>query len=186
VRDVTRQHELEDRLLQSHRMEVVGRLAGGVAHDFNNITQSISLSCELALLNIQLAPALESKLIDIMKQAARAAEITRQLLAFSRRQILQPRVVNINDCVRNAFCMLRRALGIEVAIALDLDDTVAPIFIDPDQLAIVLMQLADNARAAMPQGGQLRISTAACPPMQTEAVFPTAARFSPSRILASA
>jgi PAS domain S-box-containing protein len=163
VQDVTRQRELEEHLLQSHRLEVVGRLAGGVAHDFNNITQSISLSCELALLQLRLAPALESKLNDIMEQTKRAAEITRQLLAFSRRQILQPRAVNINDCVRNALYMLTCALGLDVAIELNLDETLEPIFIDPDQLAIVLMQLADNAHAAMADGGQFRISTAICP-----------------------
>ena len=96
-----------------------------------------------------------------MQQTARAAEITRQLLAFSRRQVLQPRVVNINDCVRSALPMLTRAVGVDVAIELQLDETVDHIFIDPEQLALVLMHLADNARNAMPQGGRLRISTAA-------------------------
>jgi PAS domain S-box-containing protein len=162
VRDITRQRELEEQLHHTHRMEAVGRLAGGVAHDFNNITQSISLSCELALQN-QLAPAVESKLVDIMQQTSRAAEITRQLLAFSRRQVLQPRVVDINDCVRNALAMLTRAVGVNVSIELKLDESVDHIFIDPDQLAIVLMHLADNARTAMPNGGRLRISTAAGP-----------------------
>lgn len=162
VRDITRQRELEEKLRQSHSLEVVGRLAGGVAHDFNNITQSISLSCELALQQ-QPAPAIETKLKHVMKQSTRAAEITRQLLAFSRRQVLQPRAVSVNDCVRNALCMLTRAVGAEVAIELKLDERVEPILIDPDQLAIVLLHLADNARAAMPQGGQLRISTAAWP-----------------------
>jgi PAS domain S-box-containing protein len=162
VRDITRQRELEEKLRQSHSLEVVGRLAGGVAHDFNNITQSISLSCELALQN-ELDPALKSKLKDIMKQSMRAADITRQLLAFSRRQVLQPSIVNINDCVRNALCMLTCAVGAEVAVELNLDESVKPIFIDPDQLAIVLLHLANNARAAMPRGGQFRISTAAWP-----------------------
>jgi len=162
VRDITRQRELEEQLHHTHRMEAVGRLAGGVAHDFNNITQSISLSCELALQN-HLAPAVESKLVDIMQQTSRAAEITHQLLAFSRRQVLQPRVVNINDCVRNALAMLTRAVGMNVSIKLKLDESVDHIFIDPDQLATVLMHLADNARTAMPHGGRLLISTAACP-----------------------
>lgn len=162
VRDITPQRELEEKLRQSHSLEMVGRLAGAVAHDFNNITQSISLSCELALQQ-QLAPAIETKLKDVMKQSTRAAEITRQLLAFSGRQVLQPRAVNINDCVRNALCMLTRAVGADVAIELKLDECVEPILIDPDQLAIVLLHLADNARAAMPQGGQLRISTAGWP-----------------------
>ncbi len=159
VRDITLQRELEEKLRQAHSLEVVGRLAGGVAHDFNNITQSISLSCEL-MLQHELPSAIESKLKNIMKQSTRAAEITGQLLAFSRRQILQPRAVNINDCVRNALCILKRAVGDRVRIELKLDESVEPIFIDPDQLAIVLLHLADNARAAMPQGGQLLISTA--------------------------
>jgi PAS domain S-box-containing protein len=160
--DTTHQRDLEDRLNHTHRMEAVGCLAGGVAHDFNNITQSISLSCELALQH-PLSPAIESKLLDIMQQTARAAEITRQLLAFSRRQVLQPRVVNINDCVRKALGMLTRTVGVDISIELQLDETVDRIFIDPEQLAIVLVHLADNARAAMPRGGRLLISTAASP-----------------------
>jgi two-component system cell cycle sensor histidine kinase/response regulator CckA len=162
VLDISRQRELEEQLSHSQRMEAVGCLAGGVAHDFNNIMQSINLSCELALRN-QLNPAIESKLLDIVQQAARATEITRQLLAFSRRQLLQPRVVNINDCVRNALFMLNSVVGVDVTIDMKLDETVDHIFIDPDQLAIVLMHLASNARAAMPQGGQLQISTSTCP-----------------------
>ncbi len=143
-------------------MEAVGRLAGGIAHDFNNITQSITLSCELAL-GQQLPPEVEFKLLDIMQQTSRAAEITRQLLAFSRRQLLQPCVVNINECVRKAFPMLTRAVGVDSSIELNLDETVAPIFVDPEQLTLVLMHLAGNARIAMPQGGRLQISTASCP-----------------------
>jgi PAS domain S-box-containing protein len=162
ILDITRQRELEEQLSHIHRMETVGRLAGGVAHDFNNITQSISLSCELALSH-QLAPSIESKLLDIMQQSARAAEITRQLLAFSRLQVLQPRVVNLNNTVRNALSMLTRAVGVDVSIELNLDETVDHILIDPEQLTLVLMQLANNARDAMPQGGRLQISTASCP-----------------------
>ena len=115
--DITRQREVEEELNHSHRMEAVGRLAGGVAHDFNNITQSISLSCELALQH-QLTPPFESKLLDVLQQTARAADITHQLLAFSRRQVLQPRVVNLNDCIRNALPMLTRAVGVGVSIEL--------------------------------------------------------------------
>ena len=162
VRDVTRQRELEEQLDHTHRMEAVGRFAGGIAHDFNNITQSISLSCELAL-HSPLPPAIQSKLYGILNQATRAAEITQQLLAFSRLQLLQPRVVNLNECVHGALAMLHRALGTDISIELRLDETLAPIVIDPDQLNLVLMQLADNARAAMPTGGILRISTAPAP-----------------------
>jgi two-component system, cell cycle sensor histidine kinase and response regulator CckA len=162
VRDTTRQHELEEQLSHSHRMEAVGRLAGGIAHDFNNITQSISLACELAL-RAPMAPPVQSKFIGIMQQATRAAEITQQLLAFSRRQVLQPRVVNLNDCVRKALAMLTRVVGVNVSIDLRLDETVAPILIDPDQLTLVLMHLADNARNAIPSCGSLQISTASAP-----------------------
>jgi len=161
IRDLTRERELEELLSHTHRMETVGRLAGGVAHDFNNITQSISLSCELALRH-RLAPPVESKLLDIMQQAKRAAEITRQLLAYSRRQVLQPRVVDLNETVRNALSILTRAAGVDVNIELKLDDKLDHILIDPEQLTLVLMHLADNARSAMPDGGRILISTAAC------------------------
>jgi PAS domain S-box-containing protein len=162
VLDITHQRELEERLSHTHRIEAVGRLAGGVAHDFNNISQSISLACELALRS-QIAPEVASKLNEILQQTSRAAEITHQLLAFSRRQVLQPRVVNLNDCINKAAPMLARAVGVDIAIDLNLDENVDPIFVDPDQLTLVLMHLADNARAAMPQGGRLQISTASCP-----------------------
>jgi two-component system, cell cycle sensor histidine kinase and response regulator CckA len=172
--DITRQRELEECLSHSHRMEAVGRLAGGVAHDFNNIAQSISLSCELALQNV-LSPAVKSKLLDVMHQAERAAEITRQLLAFSRRQVLQPRVVNVNDCVRNLEPLLTRAVGVDVALELKLDETVDHIFFDPEQLTLVLMHLADNSRNAMPKGGRLTIATSSAanpnpaPPLASDA-----------------
>ena len=167
--DITHQHELEEQLNHSHRMEAVGRLAGGVAHDFNNITQAISLSCELALQQ-PLSPPLQSKLLDIMRQTSRAAEITRQLLAFSRRQVLQPRVVNLNDCVRQALSMIARTVGVDVSIELKLDETTDHVFIDPEQLTLVIMHLADNARQAMSQGGVLRISTANAPAAGSEAL----------------
>ncbi len=158
--DITHHRELEEQLNHSRRMDAVGRLAGGVAHDFNNIMQSISLSCELALQS-KLTPALESKLLDIMQQARRAADITRQLLAFSRKQVLQPRALDINTCVRNAQSMIARLVGVDISVELQLQENVARIFIDPDQLAIVLMHLASNARDAMPNGGRLRIATSA-------------------------
>lgn len=160
VVDTTREHELGDRLNQSRRIESVGRLAGGVAHDFNNITQSISLSCELALQS-QLSLAVESKLKEILRQTARAAQITQQLLAFSRRQVLQPRIVNLNECVRQAAPMMARATGPIVNLELKLDEAAEPVLMDPEQLTIVLVHLADNARTAMPEGGTLSIATGA-------------------------
>lgn len=162
VRDLTRQRDLEKRLSYAHRLETVGRLAGGVAHDFNNITQSISLACELAIQD-ELAPEVQSKFLEVMRQTSRAAEVTRQLLAFSRLQVLQPHVVNVNECVRKALPMLTRALGADISIKLNLDENAGRVFIDPEQLALVLVQLADNARNAMPQGGALQISTLSSP-----------------------
>lgn len=161
VRDITRQRELEEKLSLSLRMEAIGRLAGSVAHDFNNITQSISLSCELALAS-QRNTAIESKLLDIMQQAARAAEITRQLLAFSCGQVLQPRLVDINECVRKTIPRLTRVVGANVSVELTLDDSIDLIIVDPEQLTQVLVYLASYARAAMPQGGLLRICTSGC------------------------
>src|SRR6266568_1594390 len=169
--DITHHRELEEQLNHSRRMDAVGRLAGGVAHDFNNIMQSISLSCELALQS-QLAPALEAKLLDIMQQAGRAADITRQLLAFSRKQVLQPRALNINHCVRDALSMISRIVSVDISVELQLQQNLAHVFIDPDQLAIVLMHLASNARDAMPNGGQLRIATTAAPEVSSHRTFP--------------
>jgi hypothetical protein len=162
VHDITRQRELEGKLNHSHRMEAIGRLAGGVAHDFNNITQSISLSCELALQGA-LPPHLESKLLDIMRQTTRAAEITRQLLAFSRRQVLRPRVVDLNDCLRKSLPLLMRTVGMNTSIELSLDEMAEHVYIDPEQLTLVMMHLADNAHEAMPRGGLFRIATGAFP-----------------------
>ncbi len=160
--DVTRQRELEETLNHAHRMEAVGRLAGGVAHDFNNITQSISLSCELGLQQ-SLTPEMDGLLRDILRQTARAAQVTHQLLAFSRRQVLQPRAVDLNDCLRHALPLLRRSVGVKVNVELRLEPSIEHVFIDPEQLTLVLMHLADNAREAMPGGGVLTLSTyAAC------------------------
>jgi two-component system cell cycle sensor histidine kinase/response regulator CckA len=158
VRDTTRPFELEEQLGAMHRMEAVGRFAGGVAHDFNNITQSISLSCELAL-RASLPLAVRTKLFGIMQQANRAAEITQRLLAFSRRQLLRPRALHLNDCIQEALPALSRSLGINISMDLRLGDALPPAFIDPDQLTLVLIHLADNARVAMPDGGVLRISS---------------------------
>jgi two-component system cell cycle sensor histidine kinase/response regulator CckA len=139
-------------------MDAMGRLAGGIAHDFNNITQSITLSCELAL-HGPLSAELQSKLTGILQQATRAAEITQQLLAFSRRQILRPQAVNLNDCLRQSLPVLQHFFGGGISIEMRLDESITPVLVDSDQLSTVLLQLADNARSAMPNGGRLEIST---------------------------
>ncbi len=140
-------------------MEAIGRFAGGVAHDFNNITQSIGLSCELALRGALPLPV-RTKLFGIMQQANRAADITQRLLAFSRRQVLQPRVVDLNDCIQESLPALSGCLGLNISMDLRLGEALGPAYVDPQQLTLVLTHLADNARAAMPDGGVLRISTA--------------------------
>ena len=140
------------------QLEAIGRFAGGIAHDFNNITQSIGLSCELALRGALPLPV-RTKLFGIMQQASRAADITRRLLAFSRRQLLLPRVVNLNECIEESLPSLSRSLGLNISMDLRLDGTLPPAYIDPEQLTVVLTHLADNARAAMPDGGVVRIAT---------------------------
>jgi two-component system, cell cycle sensor histidine kinase and response regulator CckA len=160
VQDGVRAQEFEEqRASADSEMEAVGRFAGGVAHDFNNITQSIGLSCELALRGALPLPV-RTKLFGIMQQANRAADITQRLLAFSRRQILQPRVVNLNECIEEALPALRSSLGLNISMDLRLDERLPPAYIDPEQLTHVLAHLADNARVAMPDGGVLRIASA--------------------------
>ncbi len=160
--DRTRAQELEERLgapgNAAEEMEAIGRFAGGIAHDFNNITQSIGLSCELALRGALPLPV-RTKLFGIMQQANRAADITQRLLAFSRRQMLQPRVVNLNECIQEALPSLSRSLGLNISMDLRLEGSLPPAYVDPEQLTLVLTHLADNARVAMPDGGVLRIST---------------------------
>ena len=162
VQNSVRAQELEEQLARrdsAGEMEAVGRFAGGVAHDFNNITQAIGLACELALRGALPLPV-RTKLFGIMQQANRAADITQRLLAFSRRQVLQPRAVKLNECIQEALPALRHSLGLNISMDLRLDETLPPAYIDPEQLTLVLTHLADNARVAMPDGGVLRIATA--------------------------
>jgi PAS domain S-box-containing protein len=157
--DITERKQLEEQLLQSQKMEAVGRLAGGVAHDFNNLLSVILGYSELLLMGLAKQNAQRLPLEEIHKAADRAASLTRQMLAFSRKQMLQPRVFDLNEVVTNMHRMLRRIIpeDIEVATVLDLD--LGRVEADPGQIEQVIMNLAVNARDALPPGGQLRIET---------------------------
>jgi len=159
VRDLTPQRKLEDQLLQAQKMEAVGQLAGGVAHDFNNLLTVIMSYSSLLLADLGANDAVRSDIQEISDAAERAAALTRQLLAFSRKQVLQMRAVNVNAVVTNVETMLRRLIGEDISLSTHLDSDVALINADPGQLEQVLINLAVNARDAMPGGGALTITT---------------------------
>lgn len=152
-------NKLEEQLLQAQKMESVGRLAGGVAHDFNNHLTVINGYCELLLRQLRPGDPLRTPLEDIRAAGERAADLTRQLLAFSRKQLIEPRPVNLNDVVKETERMLRRLIGEDIEIVTELDPNLGTVMADPAQLSQVLMNLAVNARDAMPSGGCLTIET---------------------------
>jgi PAS domain S-box-containing protein len=157
--EITERKRLEEQLLQSQKMEAVGQLAGGVAHDFNNILTAIVgytdlLATELGS-NVQQLEDLE----EIRKAARRAAALTRQLLAFSRKQVLEPRIIDVNSVVLNLDKMLRSLIAENVALKTNLADNLAAARADPNQIEQVIMNLAINARDAMPEGGTVTIET---------------------------
>jgi signal transduction histidine kinase len=152
--------EREDQLRQAQKMEAVGQLAGGIAHDFNNLLTSILGCSELLLASLAPADPRRDDVAEISRSAHRAAILTRQLLAFSRKQVLQPRVVNLNAVVSDLGAMLERVLGERVELRLQLDAELGHVLADPGQLEQVIANLCVNARDAMPQGGKLTIATA--------------------------
>ena len=159
VRDLTRQRELEGQLRQAQKMEAVGRLAGGIAHDFNNLLTAIAGYSEF-LIEGEIDPRQRRHAEEIKKAAARAAALTGQLLAFSRRQVLQPRVLDLNAVVSDMDMMLRRLIGEDIELLTMLDPGLGAIRADPTQLEQVIVNLAVNARDAMPGGGSVTIETA--------------------------
>jgi two-component system, cell cycle sensor histidine kinase and response regulator CckA len=157
--DVTEKRSLEAQLLQSQKIESMGRLAGGVAHDFNNLLGIITGYGELLRKRVAVDPRLVKYVDEIVKAAERAAGLTRQLLAFSRKQVLQPRILDLNAVVGETEKMLRRLIGEDIKLVTVLDEHVDPVRADPGQMDQVLMNLAVNARDAMPRGGRLTIET---------------------------
>ena len=159
ARDISARKSLEAQLRQSSKMDAVGRLAGGIAHDFNNLLTAISSNASLAMTATGNGHDVREELGQIKRAAERAAGLTRQLLAFSRKQMLQPTVLQINEAVREASTLLARLIGEDIELVSVLDADTWPVVADAGQLTQVVMNLAVNARDAMPDGGVLTITT---------------------------
>lgn len=159
-RDITERKKLEEQLRQSHKMEAVGQLAGGVAHDFNNLLTIISGYSELLLAEPRVSESIRVAITAICDAGERAAALTRQLLAFSRQTILQPKVLDLNAVVAETGALLRRLIGEDILFTTVLAPNLSRVRVDPSQLDQILMNLAVNARDAMPKGGKLTIETA--------------------------
>ncbi len=157
--DITTRRELEEQLRQAQKMEAIGQLAGGVAHDFNNILMAMMGEAEMAGSNPEAAPELKAHAAAITALAERAAALTRQLLLFSRRQVMRQHDLDLNDVVANLSKMLQRIIGEDVILDLALHPAPLVVHADAGMLDQVLMNLAVNARDAMPGGGRLRIET---------------------------
>ena len=159
MHDVTEHRALEERLRQSERLEAVGQLAGGIAHDFNNVLTAVRGYTELVRADLEPDDPRAQDLGHVLAATDRAAELVAQLLAFSRRQVLQPRVVDPDDVVSGILPLLRRLLDESIELVTRSDHDVGRIVVDPGQLGQVIVNLAVNARDAMPHGGKLTIET---------------------------
>jgi len=159
LRDVTEKRTLEDQFRQAQKMEAVGRLAGGVAHDFNNLLTVIMSYTDMLLEGLAPQDPRGEDLGEIRKAAVTAASLTRQLLAFSRQQVIEPRPVNLNDIVSSSEKLLKRLIGEDIELVTVLTDETIVVMIDPGQLEQVIMNLAVNARDAMLPGGKLLLET---------------------------
>jgi two-component system, cell cycle sensor histidine kinase and response regulator CckA len=166
ARDVTERRnaekalqESEDRLRHAQKMEAVGRLAGGIAHDFNNLLNVIGGTAELVLMDVEEESDLREDIEEIKRASQRASGLTRQLLTFSRQQVLRPKVIDLNEVVIDVEKMLARLIGEDIEMAVHTSDGPCPIYADPGQIEQVLMNLAVNARDAMERGGTLVIDT---------------------------
>src|SRR5262249_22144992 len=152
--------QLEEQLLQAQKMDAVGRLAGGVAHDFNNMLTVIEGYTRMILDDLSPVDPLRDCAEEIHRAAQRAGSLTNQLLAFSRRQIIQPRVISVNDVVRQTEKMLQRLIGEDVELELNLGRDAGNIKADPSHIEQAIVNLVVNARDAMPVGGRITIETA--------------------------
>jgi PAS domain S-box-containing protein len=172
VLDFTERRNMEAQLQQARKMESVGRLAGGVAHDFNNLLTVINGYGDLVLGGLPPAEATYQQVKEMRRAGERAADLTRQLLAFSRKQMLQPKVMNLNVAVRDSENMLRRLLGEDIELVYALEPELWPVAADPGQINQVIINLAINARDAMPAGGRLIFQTSNCVMPSTEEDLP--------------
>jgi PAS domain S-box-containing protein len=157
--DVTETKKLEEQLRQSQKLESVGRLAGGIAHDFNNMLTAINGYCELILRRMTDDDPIRRNIEEIRKAGQRSTSLTHQLLAFSRQQVLQPKVFDLNEIITDTINLLQRLIGEDILLNTVLDPRLGLLEADPGQLTQVIMNLAVNARDAMPKGGNLTIRT---------------------------
>jgi two-component system, cell cycle sensor histidine kinase and response regulator CckA len=160
LEDITERKTLTEQLRQSQKLEAIGMLAGGIAHDFNNLLTVIKGYGDLTLMRLHEEDPIYRNISEVKRAADRAASLTRQLLAFSRKQVLQPKVLDLNALVLELEKMLRRLIGEDIELRTVLDSQLSTIKADPGQIEQIIMNLAVNARDAMPKGGKLTIETA--------------------------
>ena len=160
IRDITERISLESQLRQATKMEAVGTLAGGIAHDFNNLLTAIIGYCDLLLLRMGENNEVRPEIERIKKAGESAASLTSQLLAFSRKQVLQPRILDLNQVIKDTKTMLQRLIGEDIVLESSLDPSLSQAFADPVLIEQVILNLSVNARDAMPAGGRLTIETA--------------------------
>lgn len=158
-RDITKRKQLQEELLQSQKMETIGQLAGGVAHDFNNILMAIMGYCDLIKMKLPPGDSSAEHVEETIRAAERGASLTKQLLAFSRKQVLTPQLINLNETLVGMRNLLKRLLGEDVDLLTHLEPNLGAAKVDPSQIEQVIMNLAINARHAMPDGGKLTIGT---------------------------
>ncbi len=159
LNDISKEKLMEEQFMQAQKMEAVGRLAGGIAHDFNNMLSVINGFAELGMESLPESDPVKDKLRDILGAGERAAALTQQLLAFSRKQVLTPEVIDLNEQVRGIELMLKRLIGEDIELAITSTADLWRTKADPGQIQQIIMNLAVNARDAMPQGGKLTIET---------------------------
>ena len=159
MHDMSEQRRLEHQLLHAQKMEAVGRLAGGVAHDFNNLLTAVLGYSDLLLANPEIVPSMRGDVLEIRQAATSAAELTHQLLAFGRKQLIQPTALNVTAALERLKRLLQRVIGENIKVVMRLDPGVKNVRLDPSQFEQIVVNLAINARDAMPFGGTLTVET---------------------------